>query len=102
MHFKPGYVLEKINFTDTGSDPSDKYDTSNLSKHPNLEDDTVSFYKTAVEFLQKLHFYINLLKFVLGWIPSVDDKISAMKNKVDETPYNPRWEVLQVFHLKHY
>ena len=34
------------------------------------------------------------MKFVLGCIPSFDDIISAMKNKVDETPSNLGWKFL--------
>ena len=33
-----------------------------------------------------------MLKFVIGCIPSFDAKISAMKNKVDKTQSNSRWE----------
>ena len=50
--------------------------------------------KTTVKFLQNLHWYINVLKFVLGFIPSFDDKTAAMKNKVDEIPCNTEWEFL--------
>ena len=31
------------------------------------------------------------MKFVLGYIPIFDAKISAMNNKVDETSSNPIW-----------
>ena len=65
-----------------------------MSKNPNFDDDIASFDKTTVEFLQKLHFNRNALKFVLGFIPIFYDKISEMKNKVDETPFNPRWDFL--------
>ena len=65
-----------------------------MSKYPNFYDDIASFDKTTVEFIQKLHFHRNILNFVLGCIPSFDDKIAAIKNKVDKTPPNTRWEFL--------
>ena len=42
-----------------------------------------SFDKTTVEFIQNICSHINILKFVLGCIPSFDDKITALKNKAD-------------------
>ena len=50
------------------------------------------FDKTTIQFIQKLHFSRNILKFFLGCIPSFDAKIAAMKNKDNETPYNPGWD----------
>ena len=73
LHGKPGDIPEKLNFTDTESYPSVGYDTDNLSKHTNFENDTASFDKTTVEFLQKLYFHRNVLKFILGCIPGFDD-----------------------------
>ena len=71
-----------------------------MSKHPNFDNDMASFDKTMVEFLQKLNFPRNILKFFLGCIPIFDDKITAMKNKVYETPSNPRWEFLTSVQFK--
>ena len=39
----------------------------------------------------KTSFYWNLLKFVLGCIPSFGDKVAAMKDKVEETLSNTKW-----------
>ena len=50
-----------------------------------------SFDKTTLQFLPKLNFHINVLKFVIGCISGFDTKIIAMKNKFDEIPSNPRW-----------
>ena len=54
----------------------------------------VSFDNTTIEFLQKLHYHRNVVNFFLGFIPRFYDKITATKNKLDETPLNPRWEFL--------
>ena len=65
LHGKPGDVSEELNFTDTESDPSDRDDTDNLIKHPNVDDDMAYFDNTTVGFIQKLHFHVNVLDFVL-------------------------------------
>ena len=59
-----------------------------------------SFDKTTVEFIEDLHFYRNVLNFVLGLFPSFDAKIAAMKNKVDEIPSNTRWRFLTTVPFK--
>ena len=65
------YVSSKLDFNSySESDPSDRYDTNNLSKHHNLDDVMESFDKTTVQFLQKLHFHRNVLMFVLGFTTS--------------------------------
>ena len=89
--WKPGDVSAKLNSMDTESDPSDGDDSDNLSKHTNFDDEMASFDKTTIEFFQNKHFDRNVLKFFLGCIPSFDDKIAAMQNKLDETTSNPRW-----------
>ena len=83
--------MAKLNFTDTESDMSDGDDTDYWSNHPNFDNFIESFDKTNIEFLTKLYFHINILKFFLCCIRSYDDKITAMKNKVDENPFNPRY-----------
>ena len=60
----------------------------------------VSFDKTTIQILHKLHFHRNLLKFVLGCIPCFDAKIVATKNKFDKNPSNPIWEFLTSVPLK--
>ena len=90
----------KSNFIYSESDPSDVYDTHHFSKHSNFDDDMAFFDKTTVQFLQKNHYHRKVLKFVLDCIPSFDAKISATKNKVDETPSNKNGNFQQVFHLK--
>ena len=77
----------KLKFSDTESDPSEKYDTDHLNKHPNSDDDMASFDKITIEFLQK---YI----FIETYVPCFDAKISAMKGKIDETLSNPKWGFL--------
>ena len=54
IHEKPGDVSVKLNFTDTESNPSDRYDTDHLSKIPNFDNDMAPFDKTTVEFIQKI------------------------------------------------
>ena len=54
--------------------------------------------KQPLIFSKKNH--RNVLKFVLGFIQRFDDKITAMKNKVGETPSNPRWWILIKFLFK--
>ena len=97
---KLGDVSTKLNFTDTERDTSHWDETDHLSKHPNFDDYMESFDKKIVEFLQKNHFRIKVLKFFLGCIPIFDAKKFAMKKKVDETPPNPRWEFLKSVHFK--
>ena len=90
LHGKPGDVSAKLNSnSDSNIDPSDGDVTYHLIKHYNFDYEMASFYKTTVQFLQKINFHRNVLKFVLGCIPSFDAKISAMKKKVDGTPFNP-------------
>ena len=52
-----------------------------------------SFDKTTVKFLQNLHFYRNVLKFVLGFISGFYAKLDSMKTNVDENQSNPKWDV---------
>ena len=85
LHGKPGHVSEKSNFnSDSESDPSDGDDTEHLIKYDNFDDEMVSFDKKNVQFLQKIHYHKNVLKFVLGCIPSFDTKMYITKNKFDE------------------
>ena len=65
-----------------------------MSKHYCFDDDIVSFDKTTLQILQKINFHKNVLKFVLGCIPTFDAEIAATKNKVEETPSNPGWVFL--------
>ena len=101
IHGKPGYVSAKLNFNSKSeSDPSEGDDTDHLIKHPNFDGDMAYFDKTTVQFIQKHYFHINVFKFVLGCIPSFDAKISATKNKVDETPSNTRWNFSRIVPFK--
>ena len=59
------------------------YDTEHLSKHQNFYNDMESFDMKTVQFIQKLHFHRNVLKFFLGCIPIFDVKNSDMKTNVD-------------------
>ena len=67
-------VSAKFNFADTESDQSDRDDTYHLSMYPNFDGDVASFDKTTDELFQKNNFCRNVLEFVLGCIPSFDDK----------------------------
>ena len=89
---KTGVVSEKLNFTDTESDPSDGYATHNLGKRSKSDDEMVSFDNTTVKFIQRLYFHRNVFNFVLCCIQSYDDKIAAMNKRVDENPSYPRWD----------
>ena len=54
-------MFQKLNFNcDSKRDPSDRYDTSQLIKHQNFNDNMVSFDKTSVQFLQKQSFKYHL------------------------------------------
>ena len=64
-----------LNFTYNESNPSDRYDTDHLSKSPNFDNGMAPFDQTTVEFIQKLHFHRNVLKFILVFISSFDDKL---------------------------
>ena len=64
---KQGNFSPKLNFNPyLESDPSDRYDTDSLSKYPDFGDGVASFDKTTVQFLHKLHFPINVLRFFFG------------------------------------
>ena len=101
LHRKSGNVSDKLNlYLYLESYPSDGYDTHNLNKHQNLDDDMESCDNTYVQFLQKLHFYINVLKFFLGCIPGFDAKITAINTEVDDNPSNPKWNVSKIVPIK--
>ena len=91
IHGKLGDVSAKLNFdSDSESVQSDRYDTENMGKHSNFDGGMALFDKTTVQFLYTLYFHINILKSVLVFIPCFDAKMFAMKNKVYNTPPNPR------------
>ena len=81
LHGKPGDVSEKLNFnSDSESGPSGRDNTEHLINNPNFYDDMVSFDKTTVQFLQKIYFHRNVLKFVLSCIQRFDAKITTTNN----------------------
>ena len=90
-HGKPGDVSAKLNFnSDSKFDPLDGDDTEYSIKNSDFDGEMTSLNRTTNQFIQKLHFHRKILKFVIGCIPNFDTKIAAMKNKIDETPSNPR------------
>ena len=93
LHGKPGDVPEKLNSnSDSESYPSDVDYTHHLIKNHNFDDEMDSFDKNKVQFLQNLHFHVNLLKIVLCCIPGFDAKTAAMKTNFDDTPSNLKWD----------
>ena len=52
LHGKPGDVSEKLNFTDSESDPSDGYDNHHLCKHSNFYEKMAFFDNTTVKIFQ--------------------------------------------------
>ena len=101
LHGKPGHVSEKSNFnSDSESDPSDGDDTEHLIKYDNFDDEMVSFDKKNGQFLQKLHYHKNVLKFVLSLISILYSNIYAMKNKVHDIPSNTKWYLSTGFPFK--
>ena len=92
LHVKPRYVSSQLNFnSESEGGPSEGDGTDILSKHANFDDSMASIDKATVQFLHNLNICINVLKFVLGCIPSFDAKIFAMKNNFDKNPSSLIW-----------
>ena len=78
--------------SETETEISDDGETHHSIKHKILDDDMVSFEKKYKQYLLKHHFKSKLTKFVLGSIPSFDNKIDFINKNVHENTFIKKWQ----------
>ena len=78
--------------SETDSDRTYVSTTDASTKHHVYNNYLKPFNQKIVLSLQKIHFYSNVIKFVLGIIPKFENIIAEIKNNhMYETPSPPKW-----------
>ena len=69
--------------------------TDASAKHHFYNDELTTFYRTSFLSIQNIHFCLNFIKFVLGFITKFENLIALMKNnnQMDENPSSLKWYI---------